>query len=37
MNGTVMGTPIAPNYANLFLNYLESRIIDEFYKICEIW
>ena len=37
MNGTAMGTPIAPNYANLFLNYLESRIIDEFYKICEIW
>ena len=37
MNGTAMGTPRAPNYANLFLNYLESRIIDEFYKIYEIW
>lgn len=27
-----MGTSMAPNYANLFVNYLESRTISELHK-----
>ena len=30
IKGTAMGTPMAPNYANLFMNKLESNIINEF-------
>ena len=27
-----MGTPMAPNYSNLFMDYLENRIIEDFFK-----
>ena len=30
--GTCMGTPMAPNYANLFMDRFEETLLDEFYK-----
>ena len=32
IKGTAMGTPMAPNYANLFMASLEEKIINQFYK-----
>ena len=32
IKGTAMGTPTAPNYANLFLAHVETKMLDEFYK-----
>ena len=32
IKGTAMGTPMAPNYSNLFMDNLENRIIGEFFK-----
>lgn len=32
IKGTAMGTPMAPNYSNLFMDNLENRIIEEFFK-----
>ena len=30
--GTCMGTPMAPNYANLFMDKFETQLLDGFYK-----
>ena len=32
IKGTAMGTPMAPNYSNLFMDCLENRIIEDFFK-----
>ena len=30
--GTCMGTPMAPNYANLFMNEFEQNLLNDYYK-----
>ena len=30
--GTCMGTPMAPNYANLFMNEFEQNLMDDYHK-----
>ena len=32
IKGTAMGTPMAPNYANLFLEDFEEQLLDDFFK-----
>ena len=34
IKGTAMGTPMAPSYANIFMDKIEQGILNDFYKKC---
>eukprot|EP00111_Clytia_hemisphaerica_P014752 TCONS_00043472-protein len=36
IKGTAMGTPMAPNYANLFMASLETKMLDEYYELTKL-